>query len=317
MSQDPNEGTSNPVGSLVPTQSPSLAPTINDAVELTPEGIREHFPRLQELMAEYVREERLRGVRVRLAYKEEPVVSALPHSGVETHTPVQTTSMFANSFATTPSLVFETPQSLFQNNLDMFSSQTQRSNMTACPIGSSLPMAEPMPYYTSIPSTGQMMPFPPYSQHLTTNAISSSGENLVLPNFSTYLHNHVTSGIGNNHVAGNFPAYMPGQTTVQPTGNYNPLHHIYPHTQPYISFPFHTETLHTTQSMENPQHTAEMIDELSRPYVPTTHTKFSPRIANFPFPPKTKMPANVKTYDGLGDPDDHLELFTGAAIIER
>ncbi|KAD2393338.1 hypothetical protein E3N88_40315 [Mikania micrantha] len=225
MSQDPNEGTSNPVGSLVPTQSPSLAPTINDAVELTPEGIREHFPRLQELMAEYVREERLRGVRVRLAYEEEPVVSALPHSGVETHTPVQTTSMFANSFATTLSLVFETPQSLFQNNLDMFSGQTQRSNMTACPIGSSLPMAEPMPYYTSIPSTGQMMPFPPYSQHLTTNAISSSGENLVLPNFSTHLHNHMTYGFGNNHVAGNFPAYMPGQTTVQPTGGYGSKYH--------------------------------------------------------------------------------------------
>ncbi|KAD3337495.1 hypothetical protein E3N88_33015 [Mikania micrantha] len=59
------------------------------------------------------------------------------------------------------------------------------------------------------------------------------------------------------------------------------------------------------------------VDDLSQPYVPTTHTRFSARIANFAFPPKTKMPANVKTYDGLGDPDDHLELFSGAATIER
>ncbi|KAD3336308.1 hypothetical protein E3N88_31827 [Mikania micrantha] len=102
------------------------------------------------------------------------------------------------------------------------------------------------------------------------------------------------------------------------TSTYNPaMHHVYPNTQPYIFLPFHNETLPVTQNKENLQHTAEMIDELSRPYVPTTHTKFSPRIANFPFPLKTKMPANVKTYDALGDPDDHLELFTGAAIIER
>ncbi|KAI3828409.1 hypothetical protein L1987_02510 [Smallanthus sonchifolius] len=58
-------------------------------------------------------------------------------------------------------------------------------------------------------------------------------------------------------------------------------------------------------------------DDLSRPYVPNAHTKFTPRIANFKFPPKTKMPSNVKTYDGLGDPEDNLELFSGAAKVEQ
>ncbi|KAL8233107.1 hypothetical protein R6Q57_002885 [Mikania cordata] len=28
------------------------------------------------------------------------------------------------------------------------------------------------------------------------------------------------------------------------------------------------------------------------------------------------MSANVKTYDGLGDPDEHLERFSSAATIE-
>ncbi|KAD4180196.1 hypothetical protein E3N88_28787 [Mikania micrantha] len=145
------------------------------------------------------------------SYTPEPVVSALPHSGVEAHMPIQTASMFSNPFTTTSSLVFETPQSLFQNNLDIFSGQTQRPDMTNCPAGSLLTMVEPMPYYTPIPSTGQMIPFPPYSQNFATNNLNPpfSGGNLALPSFNTHPHNHTTPGFGNNHAAGNFPAYMP------------------------------------------------------------------------------------------------------------
>ncbi|GJX45902.1 hypothetical protein Tco_0262578 [Tanacetum coccineum] len=29
------------------------------------------------------------------------------------------------------------------------------------------------------------------------------------------------------------------------------------------------------------------------------------------------MPVNVKTYEGIGDPDDHLKIFQAAAKIER
>ncbi|GJU81557.1 hypothetical protein Tco_1283922 [Tanacetum coccineum] len=32
---------------------------------------------------------------------------------------------------------------------------------------------------------------------------------------------------------------------------------------------------------------------------------------------KMRMPANVKTYDGTGDPDDHLKIFESAATIEN
>ncbi|GKA42800.1 reverse transcriptase domain-containing protein [Tanacetum coccineum] len=36
---------------------------------------------------------------------------------------------------------------------------------------------------------------------------------------------------------------------------------------------------------------------------------FTPRIRNFRSPRKTRMPNNVKTYDGTGDPEDHLKVW--------
>ncbi|GJS64871.1 reverse transcriptase domain-containing protein [Tanacetum coccineum] len=43
---------------------------------------------------------------------------------------------------------------------------------------------------------------------------------------------------------------------------------------------------------------------------------FTPRIRHFDFP-RTRMPSHVKTYDGSGDPEDHLKLFQSAAKTER
>ncbi|GJV97753.1 reverse transcriptase domain-containing protein [Tanacetum coccineum] len=43
---------------------------------------------------------------------------------------------------------------------------------------------------------------------------------------------------------------------------------------------------------------------------------FIPRIRHFDFP-RTRMPSHVKTYDGSGDPEDHLKLFQSAAKTER
>ncbi|GKE13943.1 hypothetical protein Tco_1421520 [Tanacetum coccineum] len=40
---------------------------------------------------------------------------------------------------------------------------------------------------------------------------------------------------------------------------------------------------------------------------------FIPRIYNFKSSQKTRMPNNVKTYDGTGDPEDHLKIFQAAA----
>ncbi|KAI3797126.1 hypothetical protein L1987_32378 [Smallanthus sonchifolius] len=61
-------------------------------------------------------------------------------------------------------------------------------------------------------------------------------------------------------------------------------------------------------------------DDYSKPYRPSTarsRSKFINKIAEFTFPPKLKMPSNVGKYDGLGDPDDHLAIFIGAAEVEQ
>ncbi|GJS77521.1 reverse transcriptase domain-containing protein [Tanacetum coccineum] len=44
---------------------------------------------------------------------------------------------------------------------------------------------------------------------------------------------------------------------------------------------------------------------------------FTPRICYFDFPKKTRMPSNVKTYDGSEDPEDHLKIFQATAKVER
>ncbi|XP_022015448.1 uncharacterized protein LOC110915089 [Helianthus annuus] len=59
-------------------------------------------------------------------------------------------------------------------------------------------------------------------------------------------------------------------------------------------------------------------DELTRPYKPigaTFRSKFTRRIAEAPIKEKPKMPQTVGKYDGLADPDDHLNLFKSAGEV--
>nr|GEY11565.1 reverse transcriptase domain-containing protein [Tanacetum cinerariifolium] len=44
---------------------------------------------------------------------------------------------------------------------------------------------------------------------------------------------------------------------------------------------------------------------------------FTPRIRNFESSRKTRMPNNIKTYDGTGDPEDHVKVFQAVAQVER
>ncbi|GKC08555.1 hypothetical protein Tco_1000165 [Tanacetum coccineum] len=57
-------------------------------------------------------------------------------------------------------------------------------------------------------------------------------------------------------------------------------------------------------------------DDLSQPWTCEERNPFTPRIRHFNFP-RTRMPSHVKTYDGSGDPEDHLKLFQAATKIER
>ncbi|GJX50267.1 reverse transcriptase domain-containing protein [Tanacetum coccineum] len=58
-------------------------------------------------------------------------------------------------------------------------------------------------------------------------------------------------------------------------------------------------------------------DNLSQPWLCEETDPFTERIWYFEVPNKTRMPANVKTYDGTGDPEDHLKKFQADAKIER
>ncbi|GJU52867.1 reverse transcriptase domain-containing protein [Tanacetum coccineum] len=54
-------------------------------------------------------------------------------------------------------------------------------------------------------------------------------------------------------------------------------------------------------------------DDLAKPWTCEDVDPFTPQIQNFKSSRKTRMPNNVKTYDGTGDPEDHLKIFQAAA----
>nr|GEX53911.1 reverse transcriptase domain-containing protein [Tanacetum cinerariifolium] len=58
-------------------------------------------------------------------------------------------------------------------------------------------------------------------------------------------------------------------------------------------------------------------DDLSQPWVCEETGPFTHRIRYFDFPKKTRLPNNVKTYDGSDDPEDHLKNFQATAKVER
>lgn len=56
---------------------------------------------------------------------------------------------------------------------------------------------------------------------------------------------------------------------------------------------------------------------MSHPWRRQKVDAFTWRISDFSEDKRRRMPANVKTYDGTGDPDDHLKNFESAATIEN
>ncbi|GJY15922.1 hypothetical protein Tco_0386344 [Tanacetum coccineum] len=58
-------------------------------------------------------------------------------------------------------------------------------------------------------------------------------------------------------------------------------------------------------------------EDLAVPWTCEDVDPFTPRIRNFKSSRKKQMPNNVKTYDGTGDPEDHLKIFQAAAQVER
>nr|GFA15531.1 reverse transcriptase domain-containing protein [Tanacetum cinerariifolium] len=58
-------------------------------------------------------------------------------------------------------------------------------------------------------------------------------------------------------------------------------------------------------------------DDLTKPWTCEEVNPFTPRIRNFESSRKTRMPNNIKMYDGTGDPEDHVKIFQAAAQVER
>nr|GEX12174.1 reverse transcriptase domain-containing protein [Tanacetum cinerariifolium] len=58
-------------------------------------------------------------------------------------------------------------------------------------------------------------------------------------------------------------------------------------------------------------------DDLTKPWTCEEVNPFTPRIRNFESSRKTRMPNNIKTYDGTGDPKDHVKIFQAAAQVKR
>nr|GFA89507.1 hypothetical protein [Tanacetum cinerariifolium] len=58
-------------------------------------------------------------------------------------------------------------------------------------------------------------------------------------------------------------------------------------------------------------------DDLTKPWTYEEVNPFTPRIRNFESSRKTRMPNNIKTYDGTGDPEDHVKIFQAAAQVKR
>nr|GEU32162.1 reverse transcriptase domain-containing protein [Tanacetum cinerariifolium] len=58
-------------------------------------------------------------------------------------------------------------------------------------------------------------------------------------------------------------------------------------------------------------------DDLTKPWTCEEVNSFTPRIRNFESSRKMRMPNNIKTYDGTGDPEDHVKVFQAAAQVQR
>nr|GEU60348.1 hypothetical protein [Tanacetum cinerariifolium] len=65
------------------------------------------------------------------------------------------------------------------------------------------------------------------------------------------------------------------------------------------------------------RHKSADEEDLTRPWMRKEEDPFTPRIRNFESLRRTRMPNNVKTYDGTREPEDNVKIFQAAAQVER
>jgi hypothetical protein len=82
----------------------------------------------------------------------------------------------------------------------------------------------------------------------------------------------------------------------------------------YFALPV-TVTVTTSALIVINTESANLLDELLRPYQLIASANFTRKIADFKFPKKNRMPSNVSMYDGSGDPKYPMELFSRATKL--
>nr|GEV39418.1 hypothetical protein [Tanacetum cinerariifolium] len=65
------------------------------------------------------------------------------------------------------------------------------------------------------------------------------------------------------------------------------------------------------------RHKSTDDNDLTKPWMCEEEDPFTPRICKFESSRRTRISNNVKTYDGTGDPEDHVKIFQAAAQVER
>lgn len=267
----PQGQSATPGGTSAPRQNPS---------PITPEVVRSNFLQIRQMINEYAREERSKGIRLQLDFDN---VSDNPP-------PPGSTSQ--NTTVTNQSSHFRPPHSFGQPHPNFgpptFGPQPPPPNFGAQPPPPTFGLQPPPPTFgpQPPPPTFGAQPPPP-----------NFGAQPTPPNFGAqppppYFTSHPPPNFGPPHYAPNIPYYNAGGPNYQP----------WPQSQ-----------------WQNTQHKADTTeqDDLAKPYAPEGDSKFTSRIETFECPPKTKVPTTVRTYDGSSDPEDHLHSFMAAAKVER
>ncbi|XP_021995952.1 uncharacterized protein LOC110893142 [Helianthus annuus] len=74
-------------------------------------------------------------------------------------------------------------------------------------------------------------------------------------------------------------------------------------------------TAHQGNTSNNPASRVE--EDLAKPYKPSNLSCFSQQITDYDFQTRIKMPSHIRTYDGTEYPENHLQIFPGAARGEK
>ncbi|KAJ0601430.1 putative retrotransposon gag domain-containing protein [Helianthus annuus] len=275
-----------------PTPSRSGVPSPNigvsstpSHVELTPELVANNFLELRPLLNQYVSRERDKGVRIRLDYDEpEPTLSPGP--------PIPP---FANS------------QSLVSRDEAGPSNPTPNPN----PYLSARPNPTAYPLFSSQPATNGA----PLGHELTLDQLLQSPVTSLPPSTTTSWEQGLCVLPLARSAVMSTPLGVSCPDAPESLQGFNLM------PQMMASFPwqhFINQVLATQGNNSNNNNAGVRAEEdLAKLYKPSNLSCFSQQIADYDFQTKIKMAPHIKTYDGTEDPEDHLQIFTGAARIEK